>query len=241
MVNSLTPSLEDYLETILMISLQEKVVRVKDVVKLLNVKAASVIGAIKILSEKRLVNHEKYGYIELTSKGERAAKKIYEKHQILFKLFHKVLGVNIQTAMKDACQIEHYISEETTKKITELVEYIETLSDKKKDLWLSDFGNFIRESALKKKNTQNNKDGRNKVSSILTLNNLKIGQKAKIIKIDPGSKIKKQLLSMGVLPGVEVTVRKVAPLGDPIDIVLKGYHLSLRKEEAVGIEVEVLE
>jgi DtxR family Mn-dependent transcriptional regulator len=239
-MNFLSPSLEDYLETILMVSLQEKVVRVKDIVKLLNVKAASVIGAIKILNEKKLVNHEKYGYIELTTKGEMTAKKIYEKHQILFRLFHKVLGVDVQTAVKDACQIEHYISEETTKKITELVEYIETLSDKKKDLWLSDFGNFLREAALKKKNTQN-KDGRNQVSSILTLNNLKIGQKAKIIKINPESKIKKQLLSMGVLPGVEVTVRKVAPLGDPIDIILKGYHLTLRKEEAVCIEVEVLE
>ncbi len=239
-MNSLTPSLEDYLETILMISLQERVVRVKDIVKLLNVKAASVIGAIKILNEKRLVNHEKYGYIELTSKGEITAKKIYEKHQMLFRLFHKVLGVDVQTAVKDACQVEHYLSEETAKKIAKLVEFIESFTAEKKDLWVSDFNNFIRKDISNKKETQN-KTGRNKMPFVLTLNKLKIGQRAKIIKINPESSIKKQLLSMGVLPGVEVIVRKVAPLGDPIDVILKGYHLSLRKEEAVCIEVEVLE
>lgn len=238
-MDSLTPSLEDYLETILITSLQEKVVRVKDIVKCLNVKAASVIGAIKILNERGLVNHERYGYIELTPKGNAVAKKVYEKHKTLFKFFHKILNINSQIAVKDACQIEHYLSEETIKKIAKFVEFMEVLPQEKKTLWFSNFHNFAKEVASTKRGTTQTENKKEKRGGILTLNNLKIGQKAKIIKLNPESGIKKQLLSMGVVPGVEVKIEKIAPLGDPIDVIVKGYHLSLRKEEASCIEVEV--
>ena len=239
----LSPSLEDYLETILINSFRGKVVRVKDIVKSLNVKASSVIGAIKILSNKGLVNHEKYGYIELTAKGNIAAEKIYQKHQVLFNFFHKILGLDIRAAIKDACRVEHYIGEETVGKIAQLVEFTETLSPKKKDLWFSDFHNFIKKGSLNQKEItrkKGQKEEKKTMPLVFTLDKLKIGQKAAIIKINPKSVIKKQLLSMGVVPGIEIEVCKVAPLGDPIDIKIKGYHLSLRKEEAAHIEVEVL-
>jgi len=74
-----------------------------------------------------------------------------------------------------------------------------------------------------------------------TLNNLKIGQKGKVIRISGNPVIKRRLLDMGIVPNVEVKVEKLAPLGDPIDILVKGYHLTLRKEEASSITVEVIE
>jgi len=74
-----------------------------------------------------------------------------------------------------------------------------------------------------------------------TLNNLKIGQKGKVIRISGDPAIKRRLLDMGIVPNVEVKVEKLAPLGDPIDILVKGYHLTLRKEEASSITVEVIE
>ncbi|MCD6257960.1 ferrous iron transport protein A [Candidatus Aerophobetes bacterium] len=74
-----------------------------------------------------------------------------------------------------------------------------------------------------------------------TLNNLKIGQKGKVIRISGNPAIKRRLLDMGIVPNVEVKVEKLAPLGDPIDILVKGYHLTLRKEEASSITVEVIE
>lgn len=74
-----------------------------------------------------------------------------------------------------------------------------------------------------------------------TLNNLKTGQKGKVIRISGDPAIKRRLLDMGIVPNVEVKVEKLAPLGDPIDILVKGYHLTLRKEEASSITVEVIE
>ncbi len=75
----------------------------------------------------------------------------------------------------------------------------------------------------------------------MKLSELKIGQKAQIISINTKGIIKRRLMDMGVISGEVLKVEKIAPLGDPIDIVIKNYHLSLRKAEAQGIEVEVIE
>ena len=107
MIN-LTSSLEDYLEAIWMTSLKKKVVRVKDIVEHLGVKAASVVEAMSNLREKGLVIQEKYGYIELTPNGNKIAKNIYKKHKILSRFLKEVLDVEKETAADDACRIEHH-------------------------------------------------------------------------------------------------------------------------------------
>lgn len=71
-----------------------------------------------------------------------------------------------------------------------------------------------------------------------TLNELKPGQKGRILKISGEGNGRKRIADMGVTPGAMIELVRVAPLGDPIDIKVKGYHLSLRKEDALGIAVE---
>jgi ferrous iron transport protein A len=71
-----------------------------------------------------------------------------------------------------------------------------------------------------------------------TLKQVKIGGTAKVIKIHGEGALKRRIMDMGLTKGVEVKVRKVAPLGDPIEITVRGYELSLRKEDAETIEVE---
>jgi ferrous iron transport protein A len=66
------------------------------------------------------------------------------------------------------------------------------------------------------------------------------GDRAKILSIGAIGPMKRRLMDMGLLPGEAVKVEKVAPLGDPIEITVKSYNLSLRKNEAEGIAVEVL-
>jgi len=72
------------------------------------------------------------------------------------------------------------------------------------------------------------------------LKDLKPGQKGKVLRINARGETSKRIVEMGVTPGAVVEVERVAPLGDPIDIKVKGYHLSLRKDEAEGIEIEAL-
>ena len=73
------------------------------------------------------------------------------------------------------------------------------------------------------------------------LSDLKVGQKAKVFKLNEQNKaIRRHLLDMGITRGVEITIKKVAPMGDPIDIQLRDYELCLRKEDLSKIEVEVI-
>lgn len=71
----------------------------------------------------------------------------------------------------------------------------------------------------------------------MTLNELEIGKTAKIVRLNGEGAVKRRIMDMGLTKGTEVTVRKIAPLGDPIEITVRGYELSLRKDEAVKIEV----
>jgi len=71
------------------------------------------------------------------------------------------------------------------------------------------------------------------------LKELKTGEKGKIVKVGGGGGIHRRLLDMGLVSGSEVEVERVAPLGDPIEVKIKGYHLTLRKEEAANVYVEV--
>jgi len=68
---------------------------------------------------------------------------------------------------------------------------------------------------------------------------LKTGQKGRILKVKGKKDLKDRLMRMGIIPGEEIEVVSIAPLGSPIDVLIKGYHLSLRKEEAACIVVEV--
>jgi len=72
------------------------------------------------------------------------------------------------------------------------------------------------------------------------LSELKRGEKGRIVKIGGKGGVHRRLLDMGLVSGSEVEMQRVAPLGDPIEIKVKGYNLSLRKEEAASIQVEVV-
>jgi len=74
----------------------------------------------------------------------------------------------------------------------------------------------------------------------MTLDELKPGQSGRITTIGVVGPLRRRLMDMGVLVGEEVKVIKVAPLGDPLEVALKSYRLSLRRQEAQGIDVEIL-
>ena len=71
-----------------------------------------------------------------------------------------------------------------------------------------------------------------------TLRDVKIGETATVVKLQGEGAIRRRIMDMGITKGVEIYVRKVAPLGDPIEITVRGYELSLRKADAESIEVE---
>lgn len=71
-----------------------------------------------------------------------------------------------------------------------------------------------------------------------TLKDAKIGAAVRVVKLHGEGAVKRRIMDMGLTKGVEVTVRKLAPLGDPIEVTVRGYELSIRKADAEMIEVE---
>lgn len=71
-----------------------------------------------------------------------------------------------------------------------------------------------------------------------TLKDTPIGKKAKVIKVNGEGALRRRIMDMGITKGVEIYVKKVAPLGDPLEITVRGYELSLRKADAEMIDVE---
>lgn len=74
-----------------------------------------------------------------------------------------------------------------------------------------------------------------------TLRQASIGSTVKVVRLHGEGAVKRRIMDMGITRGVEITVRKVAPLGDPVEVTVRGYELSLRKADAEMIEVETLD
>ena len=71
----------------------------------------------------------------------------------------------------------------------------------------------------------------------MTLQDAEIGHAMKVVRLNGTGPVKRRIMDMGLTKGTEVTVRKIAPLGDPIELTVRGYELSIRKDEAAAIEV----
>jgi ferrous iron transport protein A len=71
-----------------------------------------------------------------------------------------------------------------------------------------------------------------------TLKDLAIGKTSKVVKVHGEGAVRRRIMDMGITKGVEIYLRKVAPLGDPMELTVRGYELSIRKEDAAMIEIE---
>jgi len=142
-VNShkLSPSLEDYLEAIYSIIEEKQAVKAIEISRRLGVGRSSVTEALKNLADKKLVNYRRYDVITLTPSGEKAAKKVVLKHRVLYDFFTQILDISPEQAEKDACKIEHVISEEVLNKLIAFIEFNKHFHCKNYD-FINEFKNF---------------------------------------------------------------------------------------------------
>ncbi|HPN09087.1 MAG TPA: DtxR family transcriptional regulator [Syntrophales bacterium] len=247
---TLTASLEDYLETIYHIIAEKQVARSKDIARQLKVGYASVTGALRALSDKGLINYSPYDVVTLTQKGKTAAEDIVRRHEALRDFFVNVLAVDEKDADDAACKMEHSIPDIILERFIQFAQFVE-VCPRGGSKWIAGFGYQCDHDSMQENceqcilavlddvRIQKQQRGRKDMIS-KKLKDLKPGVKGKVLKITSRGQANTRIVEMGVTPGTVVEVERVAPLGDPIDIKVKGYHLSLRKEEAEGIEVELL-
>lgn len=114
-------SSEDYLEQILMLTNKKGAIRSIDIVESMSFSKPSVSVAMKKLRENGYIDVDSKGYITLTKLGEEVANKTYEKHLVLSLFFEKI-GVSEENALKDACRVEHDLSDETFEALKKHIE-----------------------------------------------------------------------------------------------------------------------
>ncbi len=127
--------LEDYLETIYFLIKEKGFARVTDIANYRNVKKSTITEALKQLSLKGYINYKPYSTVTLTQKGKEYAKEVIKKHQILKDFYKKVLFE--ENKEDELCHLEHFLSNETLKKIEALTKFFEEKSLSK------DFEEFI--------------------------------------------------------------------------------------------------
>lgn len=142
-----TASMEDYLESVAMLRSRGKAVRVKDISKALGVKMPSVTAALKRLSEEGLVDHEKYGRVKLTSAGEKAAKDVFRRHEVLRRFLTGVLDIDPETAREDACRMEHNISPTSLERLARFLSFVESCP-RDEPPWLGNYRYYLEHGQL---------------------------------------------------------------------------------------------
>ena len=116
----LTKSIEDYLEVMYNLKMNKGIIRVSDIATELGVKPPSVVEAVDKISRMELISREKYGEIKLNRDGIKIAKNIIHKHNTL-KKFLNILDVDEKTAEKEACAMEHFLSDSTISKLEQFM------------------------------------------------------------------------------------------------------------------------
>jgi DtxR family transcriptional regulator, Mn-dependent transcriptional regulator len=153
MTREQSASMEDYLEAIEMLRSKGNAVRVKEISALLGVKMPSVTAAMKRLSEERLVVHERYGRVKLTTAGEKAARDVFRRHEVLRQFLIGILDMDPETAAEDACRLEHAISSLTLERLAKFLSFVESCP-RDKIAWLGNYRRYLEHSKLPKRSVK---------------------------------------------------------------------------------------
>ncbi|MCE5314916.1 metal-dependent transcriptional regulator [bacterium] len=244
----LSRSMEDYLEAIYNLKIKSQVARVKDIAHAMGVKMPSVTEAIRSLATKGLVKHEPYENVELTQQGLDVARDIAHRHCAVKDFLVGVLGLNENDAEDEACGIEHAIEPDTLNRLLQFADFVRACKDDQ-SLRLAHFQHFMKHGSYPDNCVVNtnlefcgrgHRHGRRpEVITTTKLSELSPGTKGRIAFVSGHGPIRKRLMEMGVTSNATFEVVRAAPFGDPIEIKIRGYHLSLRKSEAENVEVQL--
>ena len=137
----LTPTMEDYLEAIFLLSKERGAIRVKNISKKLGVKMPTVTHMLKTLGERGFIDYEKHEFLELTEKGRAIGEEINRRHNIIRRFLTDILKIDSNVADEEACQMEHGMSPETLNRLAKFMEFVQ-VHPRAVANWLKDFDKY---------------------------------------------------------------------------------------------------
>lgn len=221
-MTNLTPSLEDYLETIYLLQQGSNEARVRDIATARAVKASSVSPALKRLSDLGYLTYIQRESIRLTESGKIAARRIYARHVLLFQFFNDILGMPAEKAREEACGLEHALSDEGMDRFVQF---------------------FESRSLLSEPTTNSSQDPQNPCASCpahktiphTTLDKIADGHPVVVAQIRAKGAKRQAILDMGIIPNI--TLIRTASTHDGIRVNLNNHELFLSNEQVHSIVV----
>ncbi len=227
--DTLSASLEDYLDVILWSVAANGAARVRDIAGQLRVQASSVTGVLQALAQKQFIHYRPYEAVTLTPAGFEEATRVVQRHRILREFFTEVLGIAAGVAEEGACRLEHEIPTDIVRGLAEFMAYVKALPEADQAVLRRFAERSVCGSATAGSSEMS--VGRSTVAD------MKPGRQGVIVRIGSRGSLSRRLADMGLGRGVLVEVEAVAPVGDPIRIRIRGYQLALRRSEARSIIV----
>jgi DtxR family Mn-dependent transcriptional regulator len=233
-------SVEDYLKSIYDLSRNGTPVNTTEISRTLKVAPASVTEMLKKLSENGYVNYSPYHGSTLTEKGFQEAQKIARKHRLLEKFLSDVLHIKTDQVHVQACEMEHTLSDEAEESLCRFLKHPDKCPDDGKIIPACNlpFDSCEECIQLHKKGLEEVGKRRENLASICTL---KTGASAKVSFIRGEHRVLQRLLDMGLTPGTCISVARVAPLGGPVEVCVRGSKVALGQDIAANVFVEKIE
>lgn len=217
----LSENLEDYLEAISALSENEAGVRPSDIAEELKVKRPSVTAALNSLADKGLVEYEKYKPVTLTKEGKKLASAVQKKHTLLKNFFTDILGVETSEADFAACKMEHAINDTIMRKLSRFIKGLNPCNE-----------------------CEHGSDGTCSKGGgcplAVPLSSLAVGERALVLCVDKSVGDVARFAGMGLVIGSTVEILRIAPLGDPVVLGVRGSEISLRRSQLSPIMVKKL-
>ncbi len=235
----MSASTEEYLEALYNLTQDGESASTSDISKRLHIAPASVTEMLKKLADNGYVDYSPYQGVTLTPKGFDLAEKMARKHRLLERFLHDILHIGNDKVHKEACAMEHALSDETERALCQTLKSPDKCPDDEKVIPPCNLG-FSSCAECQKWGGDNLEKVGKRNANVVSMSSLKEKQEGTIAFIRGDNKVLRRLLDMGLTPGTKIKVSRIAPLKGPVEIAVRGSKLALGDEIVCNVFVERL-
>lgn len=236
---SLSENVEEYLEILYKLSPNGEMVSTSQISEKLKIAPASVTQMLKKLSKKGYVEYSPYKGAILTKEGLKIAKKITRKHRLLERFLCDILKIKKDKIHEQACEMEHSLSDDAERALCHLLEQPDMCPGESL-IPECDLKFTSCEECLSRKEEDIEEVGKRN-QNLISILDLKEHNRGKVSFIRGDYNVIRRLLDMGITIGAIISVIKVAPLGGPVEVAVRGSKLAIGHDIASNVFVEACE
>jgi DtxR family Mn-dependent transcriptional regulator len=236
----ISSNIEEYLKTIYILSENERLVKTTEIAKNLDIAPGSVTQMLKKLENLGFVDYSQYKGVKLTDNGLKLAKKIIRKHRLLEQFLYGILKLKKDSIHQQACEMEHSLSDDAERALCQVLKHPDKCPDDGALIPECDLNFLTCEECAKTMGEEVEKIGK-RDKNLVPLIYLKDHQKGKISFIRGDYDTIREVVAMGINIGTILHVIKSNPLSGDIEVVVNNSKITISKDMACNIFVEVKE